>query len=224
MATLNDIRGNVLRMVGSNAHFAEAEREIIRACEKLARENLHVSEVAEFEFATVANQQWYSTVDLSSASLAAGTNDSATLSVKNIISIAYLMATPGASGIDDDLKEVPFKHFQRLSEGNSSGGYPTVFTMWGNRIGVWPVPSAVYTIQGDGVIKPVIPTGITSECVYFDEYPDLVEAMAAGQIAKKYMKDPAAATMYADEERRLMSDIRHEDAMKRTSGRLAPRS
>jgi hypothetical protein len=223
MTTLSDIRGNVVRMIGSNAHFAEIEREIVRACEKLSRENLHVSEVAEFSFVTVADQQWYTSVDLSSAVPAVGTNDSASMSVRNIIKIKYLMATPGAGGIDDGLDFVSFDRFQRLSEGNSSGGYPTVYTVWANRIGLWPVPSTVYTVQGDGVIKPVIPTSITSECAYFDEYPDLVEAIVAGQIFKKYAKDPAAASMYADEERRLMSDIRHEDAMKRTSGKLAAR-
>lgn len=224
MTTLNEVRGNVLRMLGANQYFAEVEREIVRACQKLDRLGLYTGEAENVTTTTSAGVNEIASFSSASAYLAAGPDlASDTIEVSRILNIQYL-AVERSNGTYDELEQIGHREARTLLEVTSPSSVPLKYARYAQRVVLWPIPDGAYAITADVMLKPRIPSDITSESAYFDEMPDLIEVIAAGQIAKKYMKDPVMAAAYSDEERRLMADISAEDTKKRATGRLTPRS
>jgi hypothetical protein len=223
MAMVSDVRTVVADMLKRSDLNSEIDREIMRVCESLERLATWVTERAEWTLTTVAATEWYSTVDLSS-SAGLGTNDSATLAVNRILSIDYLEITPGSGGIDYRLREVSFRRFKEISENNTAGGYPDYYTRYAARIGLWPEPSDIFTIEGAGHIKPAMPTAANSVSVYFDEMRDYVETETAGRVALKYIRDMDNVQRYLGHAAGLLRDAAHENAKKQLTGKIRPRT
>lgn len=220
MTTVADVRAIVAEMIKRSDQNDNIDREIIGACAELERKLTFISQVAEFTLTTVADQEWYTTLDLSSAIPAEGTNDSATLSMERVLRIEYLAGAPTGQTTTVEIRPLRFKEYQDLSEGAASAGWPTYYTVYGHRLGLWPVPSEVFTIQGDGIIKPVSPTSSSSESAFIDQAQDLVECMAASRICARYINDPRRAATYMGEAERLMANLIGEDTKKRSTGKL----
>lgn len=223
MATVADVRAVVADMLARSDLNDQIDREVINACKELERESIFISQVAEFKLTTVANQEWYTSLDLSAAIPAEGTNSSAALPVERVLKVNYLKGTPTGQTTEVEISRLHFSDFQRLSEGASSAGWPTYYTIFGHRLGLWPVPGEVFTIEGDGVIKPVAPTDSSSESAFIDQAEDLVVSLAAERVARRYLQDAEMASAYAADASRLVQSLLREDTKKRGAGRLQAR-
>lgn len=221
MTTLADIRATIADELRRTDLNDQIDRSIIRACEYIARECSFITERAECEIATIAGQQWYSTVDMSS-SAGPGTNDSATLDAGEVLNILHMQRLD-TSSLYQEITERAFKTFERLSEDTASGGPPVHYSMYGGRIGFWPVPQSVITIEFSGYIKPVIPSTGTDECVFFDEAQELVERLASQRVNRHYIRDFEAAQADSMTAGEIIAGLRHENAKKQSAGRITSR-
>lgn len=221
MTTVADIRAILATRIRRSDVNDEIDAEIIATCREMERWATFIQQRAECVITTVANQQWYSTVDLSS-SAGVGTNDSATLDVGRILRIQHMQRTSG-SGLDEEIVPVAFRMFQQLSEDTASGGPPINYTTYAHRIGLWPVPASIMTVEFDAYIKPVTPTASTSESAYIDEAQDYVESRAAQRVHQHVLRNYEAAGSMAGEVRELRDGLLHENAKKQSSGRVRSR-
>lgn len=229
MTTLNDIAVNIGRQFGrigsDGLSFADTDdRDDIYTCigktvTFYARRYSHLVEVRDARITTVVGQTWYNTFDMSSG---AGEQDTTRTSVdvNQIVHIDYMRERPGASGLNEPMREVPYRDFQSLFEGSSPGGDPSCFARYAGEIGVWPTPAVAVTLEFSAHVKPVRPVNGDDTSVFFAEAEELVEAAAARRYAKDYLQDYERAQAYAVSEMEALQLFDREALRKRVTGRI----
>lgn len=175
----------------------------------------------EGELTTVAGQQWYATVDFS-GSFGAETSPSATLGVADILLIEHMKIAPGSSGYDDSIVPVDFDTFERLSNGADTGQDPEYYCIHAERIGLWPIPDGVLTIEVAGLIRPAPVTTDGGSTPFFDRFTELVECAAAKRICQKYTLDLERAQAFAAMEAEIWGPIAADMRRRLSTGRLRP--
>ena len=118
---------------------------------------------------------------------------------------------------------LPYATFEDLSQG-SPGGVPTSLTRYADRIGVWPTPSGVSTVEVSATIKPTVPETDEAESVWFDFARELVEARVAGAVALKYARDAGAAQMFRAVAASAEAALSLDAARRNGTGRIRPTS
>lgn len=219
MANLASVALTVAKMVGrADATGAtildledEIKDEIINAIKFYNRKPLHLLETRAGTLTTVAAQTWYTEVDTTT-----------TISVNSILDIHYMRENPGASGLNEPMREIAYNRFEQLQEGSTSSGQPEYFTRYAGSIGIWPTPGAVHTLYWSGLVKPIVPSADSDESVWFDEANELIECAAARRVCSKWLRDPERAAIYTAEEQNIYRQLRGEYVSKSTTGRIKP--
>lgn len=222
MATLSDIAANVANQLSRSDLTTEIKTEIGSSIRRLNREVSHITEMRALELTTSAGVYWYGTVDASSG-VGYGAAQSATMAVSNIVSVVYMRLSPGATGVNEPLTFKDYRYFEALREGSVSSGEPTFWTLYAGQIGLFPTPGEAYTIEISANVKPVVPTADAHTSVWFDEYPEIVESMAASRVYRKYLQDEERATAFDRIAISDMAALALEASKKVGSGRLRSR-
>lgn len=197
MATLAEIADTVADMMSRSDLTTQIKREIPNAVRRLNREMSHVTEVRNLTFETVPGEAFYGTLSIvggegyDPAAWSPGVID-----VRDVQKIVHMRKSPGITELDEPMMFVPYRRFEAYREGTTSGGDPFWYTRYGARIGVYPTPSVVLTIQISAHVKPTVPSGDASTSIWFDEAPEMVEAMTAARVYRKYVQDEERAQKF----------------------------
>jgi hypothetical protein len=211
---------------------AEIKVEVKNAIRHYNRKPLHLLETRGGTLTTTADVTWYSAVNVSSAvrdsegfniievdgSIVATAATS--IFVDQIIDIHYMRENPGASGLNEPMREIPYVRFEQLQEGSTATGQPEYFTRYAGQIGIWPTPGAAHTIYWAGLVKPVVPSEDNDPSIWFTEANELIEAATAQRVSAKYLRDDQQAAKFAAIEAGAYQQLRGEYVSKSTTGRI----
>lgn len=212
----------------------EIKDEIKNAIRYYNRKPMHLLEVRGGILTTDAGVTWYSTVDVGNTIRdSEGFNiievggevvveAAATIFVDDILDIHYMRENPGASGLNEPMREIAYVRFEQLQEGSTATGQPEYFTRYAGQIGIWPTPGAEHEIYFSALIKPVVPTSDTDPSIWFQEANELIECAAARRVCSKWLRDADLAASYAAEETHLYRQMYGEYVSKSTTGRIKP--
>lgn len=198
----------------------EIKEEIGEAITFLNRQQWHLTEVRKVTLTTVASQEWYSTVDLTTGAGDQDLTGRTTVDVNSVLDIDYIRET--TSSLRDGLLMLRYRDFERLQEGSAIGGVPTGYTLYAGQIGIYPIPDQAYALEFSASIKPVIPTLDTDTSVWFDQARELVEAGACKRVCIKYLRDRERALEFAAVEEAAMSQLHREFVSKAATGKIRP--
>lgn len=197
MATFADIKAEIADDVDDttgeySAQIARAVLASIRYCE---RETYYFNETREQTFDTVIDQQWYDE------------NDNANIPTLVRIQRLYIIYN---GQVLDLLRTTP-DEIELMSDTLSSRGKPTSWAYFGQRIRVYPVPDAVYTVRmqiGPYRLAPLVDDADTS--AWLTEAWDMVKARAKYILHKDTLKDvnlaAEAISDYNDQHDRLKAE------------------
>lgn len=155
----------------------------IRFCE---RNIYYFNETRDVTFQTVSNREWYDKSD----------NPNIPTLVR--IVTAYC---EDSSGQRKTLRRVMPDEIENISDSAAASGEPYMFTYFGQRLRLYPVPSdASYTIRLQlGAYRLNEIQTSTDSNAWFTEAFDLIKARAKYQLYKDYLKDaPLAAASLND--------------------------
>jgi len=226
MATLADVTSNVtnmLRRTGDTGLATPIQQEVQNAVRHYSRMPSFVIERRQMNIATVASQTWYSLLDNSSSAgfgdSATGTAPSATDSTLDLLRPIFAKVEQGS--VDWPMEFVPYNpDFANLEGGSSVSGIPSFWTFYAGRIGLFPTPSAVYTVYLSGFFKPAVPTDGTHESAWFDQQIELIEVAAAKRVALKWLHDFELGQTFSMLEKEQESVLLGEGAYRMGSGRV----
>lgn len=155
----------------------------IRFCE---RNIYYFNETRDVTFQTVANREWYDKSD--------------NPNIPTLVRIVAAYCEDGA-GQRTILRRVMPEDIESISDNTASSGEPYMFTYFGQRLRLYPVPrDASYTVrlQLSAYRLNEIQTSMDSNA-WFTEAFDLIKARAKYQLYKDYLKDaPLAAASLND--------------------------
>lgn len=222
MATLASVALKVAKQLGrvnvSGTEITdlavEIKEEIGEAVKFYNRQPWALTEVRGLQIQTIANTSWYRTVDLTTGEGDQDLTGRSSLPVSDILDINYMRVD------EDEIDEVSYNRFERLTDGTASLGDPTHYTKFAGSIGFWPMPDKVYTIYIGATVKPVVPTADTDESVWFDEAEELILTGAVKRVLVKYTRDAERAAQYTAIERDAMDQFQSEHIRKTSSGRV----
>lgn len=226
MPTLADVALSVATQLGrSNAAGTaiialedEIKAEIGETIRYYNRRPWHLLETRMLRLFTVAGQVWYDVVYPDQSEGEEDNTGRATVPVSDLVSVDYMRET--ASSITDGLHEFRYREFEQLYEGSVEGGFPYAYARYAGRIGIYPEPDQVYTIEISAITKPQIPSADTDESVWFDAAREMIEAGACARMLLKYLRDPARAAEYAQIENGAAAMLQSEHVRKTSTGRL----
>ncbi|WP_421565575.1 hypothetical protein [Ochrobactrum sp. EDr1-4] len=149
----------------------------IRFCE---RNVYYFNETRDVTFSTVAGREWY------------GKADNANISTLVRIVAAYC---EDSSGQRTTLRRVMPEDIETVSDNAASRGEPYMFTYFGQRIRLYPIPNDTeYTIRLQlGPYRLAEIQTSTDSNAWFTEAFDLIKARAKYQLYKDYLKDAMLA-------------------------------
>ncbi len=196
----------------------EIKTEIGNVIRHLNTEPFAFTELRDGELATVADQSFYGTVDFSSAS--GPQTGLVSTSVQDIVDIDWMKVAQ--SGQRWQVDKISYRQFEELREGVSTSTVPSYYCVYGGQIGLWPTPSAVYTVEISARVKAAVPTGDSDTSVWFERAGELVREMTAERILRKHIRDNEGAFARAAGARELVASLRLESALQRATGRTTP--
>lgn len=160
----------------------------IRFCE---RDIYYFNETRDVTFATVAGREWYDKTDNT-----------------NIPTLVRIVAaySEDSTGQRTTLRRVMPEEIETVSDSAASRGEPYMFTYFGQRIRLYPVPSDTqYTIRLQlGPYRLAEIQSSTDSNAWFTEAFDLIKARAKYQLYKDYLKDATLAAA-------SLNDYKEED-------------
>lgn len=160
----------------------------IRFCE---RDIYYFNETRDVTFATVAGREWYDKTDNSN--------------IPTLVRIVAAYSEDG-TGQRTTLRRVMPEEIETVSDNAASRGEPYMFTYFGQRIRLYPVPSDTqYTIRLQlGPYRLAEIQSSTDSNAWFTEAFDLIKARAKYQLYKDYLKDATLAAA-------SLNDYKEED-------------
>ncbi len=223
MATLATVRANVADLLRGRTDLnSQIDAEIQNAIRHYTRRASWINERRGGTIATVIGTTWYSTIDLTTGGgiedSPTGTAPTSTASVKDLLKVIYFKLEQGA--IDWPLTRVSYDEFERLVEGNAVQGIPDYMTIFAGQIGLWPTPSAVFSLYISAFWKPTVPTADAHESVWFAEHLELIENSAARRVAFKWTHDKELGAVFALLEKEQEDLLLAEGAARTTTGKL----
>jgi hypothetical protein len=145
-------------------------------------------------FSTVAAQELYTSVDLAD--------------IANIIRIDSMQLTSGSTKVR--LRGVDNRHIDDLQDGSVTGE-PELYSRYSNKIRLYPVPSAVYTIQIDHVYKLAVLSDDSDTNAWTDECEEMIRQASKRILAADILHADDMARRYADLEQVAYNRIRSEN-------------
>lgn len=241
MTTLSTVALNVAKMLGrvdsSGATItdlgAEIKDEIRNTIRHYNRKPWHLTETRQIQFSTALGTIWYdegqttqSAAGGSGASVLSGNaiilSLTDAISFSDLIEVDYIRET--SSSLNDQLRLMPYREFERFFEGGAVGGVPYAYTRYGGSLGIYPTPQAVYTIQLSGKVKGTAPTTDAGGSVWFDEAQELIETATAGRVCLKYTQDSQRAAEFGAIAAPLEDALHAEFVRKSSTGRIRAHS
>ena len=216
---LGEITARVADMLARSDLDTQITAEIGLAVTKYRRRMGHLTELRDGTITTVADQAWYTTVDLTAADGLQDVSSRTAAPVSDIVRFQYVSLGSGNA----PFVEIGYPEIKRLQDGTSSGGEPFQYARHAGAIGFWAVPSAAYTVYFSAHVRPPIPSSAGDTSVFFDEAQELIEYAAASQTAEKFTQDSERADRFRHLERDAWSHIVSEGSAKMATGRLACR-
>lgn len=198
MPTFSDIKAEIADDLDDttgeySSQIANAVLAAIRYC---SRSTYYFNETREETFSTVISQQWYDG------------NDNANIPTLVKITRLYFIDT---GGMVTDMIRMPPEEMEVLSDNTAATGQPYGWLYFGQRIRIYPIPNAVYTIRmqlGPYRLSPLV--NDTDENAWLTEAYDLVKARAKYLLFKNTLKDAQLAIEalndYADQDSALIAE------------------
>ena len=223
MATLTTVRANVADLLRGRTDLnSQIDQEIQNAIRHYSRRANWINERRGGTISTVIGTTWYTSIDLTTGGgiegSPTGTAPTATASVKDLLKLIHFKLEQGA--IDWPLTRVSYDEFERLVEGNAVQGIPDYYTVFAGQVGLWPTPSAVFSLYISAFWKPTVPTGDAHESVWFDEHLELIENSAARRVCFKWLHDKELGAVFAVLEKEQEDLLLAEGAARTTTGKL----
>jgi hypothetical protein len=215
MVTLTNTIDRVADMLARSDLNSQIEAEIKLAIARYNRRVSWLSEVRAGTLATVANQSFYSTFDITAADAVQDVAGRSAVSFQDVLKIDHLRDADY-----DELRRVSYSDFERFFDTSGSSGGPDYFTIYGGKLGLWPVPDAIETLTISAVVKPQVPSIGGDTSVWFEQAQELIENAAAQAVCIKFTQDAERAAIFAALEKVHYDDLVREGALKMATGRL----
>ena len=142
-------------------------------------------------FATVASQETYTTA--------------ANADIPYIVRIDSLRSSFG-----NVLRSVSYDHIQDMQDGSVSGP-PGFYTRYENKIYLYPIPDAVYTMTMSYIYKLAALSAGTDTNAWVDECEEMIRQAAKRILCTDILHDDEMAQRYAELERVAYDRIRREN-------------
>jgi hypothetical protein len=142
-------------------------------------------------FATVASQETYTT--------------SANADIPYIVRIDSLRSSFG-----NVLRPVSYDHIQDMQDGSVKGP-PGFYTRYENKIYLYPIPDAVYTMTMSYIYKLAALSAGTDTNAWVDECEEMIRQAAKRILCTDILHDDEMAQRYAELERVAYDRIRREN-------------
>lgn len=210
MTTFADIKAEIADDIDDTTgeyavQIGRAVKAAIRYAERFA---FYFNETRDKTFATVPGREWYDAADLA---------DIATL-VR--IEAAYLHQ---ASGQLTELIRFPPGEIEALADNSAASGEPYGFVYFGQRIRLYPIPNAAYTVRLQLGPYRLAPLALDSDSnAWLDEAYDLVKARAKYLIHKDTTKDSGLAAEALSDYQDQFAVLKGETSSRNGAGRIVP--
>jgi hypothetical protein len=145
-------------------------------------------------FSTVAGNEYYTSTNPAD--------------FENIIRIDSMQLTSGSTKVR--LRGVDNRHIDDLQDGSVTGE-PELYSRYADKIRLYPVPSAVYTIQIDHVYKLAVLADDGDTNAWTDECEEMIRQAAKRILASDILHADDMARRYADLEQVAYNRIRSEN-------------
>jgi len=196
---LDDTTGEYAEQIGRAVNAA------IRYAERFA---FYFNETRDMTFATVPSREWYDGSDL------------ADINTLVRIEAAYLQQ---ANGQVTDLIRFPPEEIEQLADNTAASGEPYGFVYFGQRMRLYPIPDAVYTVRlqlGPYRLTPLAADADSN--AWLEEAYDMVKARAKYLVYKDTIKDPALAAEALNDYQDQFSVLKAETSSRNGAGRIVP--
>lgn len=210
MTTFADIKAEVADDIDDTTgeyavQIGRAVNAAIRYAERFA---FYFNETRDKTFSTVPGREWYGATDLA---------DIATL-IR--IEAAYLQQANGPAA---DLVRFPPKEIEALADSSAASGEPYGFVYFGQRIRLYPIPNAVYTVRLQLGPYRLTPLAVDSDSnAWLNEAYDMIKARAKYLIHKDTTKDPGLAAEALSDYQDQFLVLKAETSARNGAGRIVP--
>jgi hypothetical protein len=158
------------------AQILKAVQGAQRDCE---RSTYYFNETRDVTFSTVIGQQIY--------------DSTANANIPTLVHIQRAYITDGGGQIDF-LRLITPDLMELLSDSSAATGEPYNYTYFAQKIRIYPIPDAVYTIRLQlGPYRLSVLSNPSDNNAWLDEAYDLMKARAKYRLYKNSLKDPALA-------------------------------
>ncbi len=230
--TLETVRDRVAAKLVRTDSTTEGyiDEQIKAAVRYYRRKPWHFTEIRQGFLTTSAMCEWYTsahfvestdpclfvTLDLAQASSVASE-----VPMSDIVRIEQI-TDPADS--DCILAHIDYLAFINLQGGTqTSSTRPTMYTRYGQQLGIYPKPSGVIELNISAIVAPIVPTAASSTSVFFEQAGDLIEAYACEKVCSLYLNNGERASFYRDEridqEQNLTMEHVNQTTLRRTVAR-----
>lgn len=209
MTTLADLKAAIADDIDDTTseyadQITEAILAAIRYCE---RETFYFNQTREQTFDTVPAQEFY------------GASDNP--NIPTLVRIQRLYINDGGQ-ISDLIRSIP-DELEGLADSTSASGRPTNWAYFEQKIRLYPIPDAVFTIRmqiGPYRLTPLAADGDTN--AWLTEAYDMVKARAKYILQKDTLKDAALAAEALNDYNDQRSVLKAETALRQGRGVFTP--
>lgn len=213
MATLAQIKADIADDIDDttgeySAAIAKAVFEAIRFCE---RRSYYFNETRDITFPTIDTQEWYDAADNSN--------------IPTLVRIQYAFRED-ANNVRLPLNREPPELLEYLADNSAIRGEPMLFTYFGQRIRIYPIPdSQPFTIRlqvGPYRLAPLVNDSDSN--VWTIEAQDMIKARAKYIVCKNTLKDVNMATEALNDWTDQDAALSRETSSRNGSGYIQPTS
>ena len=213
MTTRDDLASDIADDIDDTA--GEYSSQIITAIEGAQRycerHTFYFNETRDETFVTVDGQEWYDAAD--------------NANIPTLVRIQHLYSED-AQGQRTHVVRVPPVEIETLSDNSAARGEPYLWTYFGQRIRLYPIPNAtVYTIRlqlGPYRLGPLVDGADTN--AWLTEAYDMMKARAKYILYKNTIKDAALATEALNDYGDQIAALKAETSSRNGTGCIAPTS
>lgn len=206
MTTLADLKSAIATDLRRDDLTSDIAAKISEAISYYQNELFWFNYTRTFTFTTVASQQDYSSSDL------------VQIPLFTKIMAMFLYSPPSVYPYPLDRFEPA--DFETLASNNLSGGRPTIFTYIDNKIRLWPIPLATYTVRVHGVYNAAALVNGSDSNFWTVEAEPLIRCYAKYLLYMNVLEDTEGAARMKTQLPDIIGSLRAETSMRLTDGKL----
>lgn len=181
--------------------------EISKAIRHYQNTRFYFNETRDETFATVADQELYSSSD-----------DTA---IPKFIELDQVSILDGTEFVE--LDQMDPREWEALTASGSTTGRPTDYCLFDQKIGLYPIPDGIYTVRLAGLYMKAAPaTDNEASNVWMTEAFDLIRARVCYKIGLRKIRDGEIVAAFKTDENEELARLKSETASRTGTGYMVP--